>query len=45
MDIDDTSRERFEHRCMQHTHEASENHEVNTGLAQHIYELVFHFRL
>jgi hypothetical protein len=33
MDIDDPSWERFEHRCMQHAHEPSENHEVNTGLA------------
>jgi hypothetical protein len=45
MDIDDTSWKRFEHRCMEHAHEASQHDEVNTSLAQHFYELVFHFRL
>src|SRR4029450_1331480 len=45
MDIDDAPGERFEYRCMEHAHEASEHHELGTGLSSHINELAFHFRL
>src|ERR1044071_4273931 len=45
MNIDDTARERFKHRCMKHAHKTSEHHELDTDLAQHIHELVFCLRL
>src|SRR5436189_1884483 len=45
VNVDNATRERLEHRFMQDAHETGENDKFDTGIAQHLYKLLFCFRL
>jgi hypothetical protein len=44
MDVDDALGKRPEHGRVQYTHEASEDHKMNTSVAQHSHKLFFCLR-
>src|SRR5713101_5403437 len=45
MNIEDSTWECFEHRRFQDAHKASQNHQLNTGVAQHSHQLHLRFWL
>ena len=45
MNVDDATGERLEHRFVQHAHETGENHDFDSGFAQHFHQLFFCPRL
>jgi hypothetical protein len=45
VNVDNATGERLQHWLMQNAHETGENDKLYTGIAQHLYELFFYFRL
>ena len=45
VNVDNATRERLQHWFMQDAHETGENDKFDTSIAQHLYELLFYFRL
>src|SRR5215211_6647688 len=45
MNIDDATTKRLQHWFTQHAHETGENDKFDTGIAQHLDELLLYFRL
>ncbi len=45
VNVDNTTRKRLQHWFVQDAHETGENDKFDTGVAQHIHELLFYFRL
>src|ERR1700749_2379442 len=45
VNVDNSTRERLQHRFMQDAHETGENHKLDTRVTQHLHELLFYLRL
>jgi hypothetical protein len=45
VNVDNATLKRFQHWFVQDAHETGENDKFDAGSAQHLYELLFYFRL